>query len=183
MAWFSISTRNFCIAFIICLMLILSTTTTSFASDVTSPQILSINPLPIDGGTTDVVIDSLIINTSEELNAVSVNAANAWSLREAGGDGIFDTADDVIFSFAVPSYTSGSTINLRITDGPLPNGHYRFTAKGTITDRSGNPLDGNGDGVGGDSYQQTFDVAFEPWVTFEGRSNNTIVAATSLSLN
>ena len=41
----------------------------------------------------------------------------------------------------------------------LPDGHYRFTADTTLTDRSGNPLDGDGDGSGGDVYQRVFDVA------------------------
>ena len=64
-------------------------------------------------------------------------------------------------------------MTLRITDGPLPSGHYRLTANSAITDKAGNALDGNGDATPGDAYVRTFDVAIEPGVTFEGTDNDT----------
>ena len=85
---------------------------------------------------------------------------NACDLRAAGVDGIFDTADDVIYRLTLASaYTGGTSVSLFINGGPLPNGHYRFTANNTLTDVVGNALDGDGDGTGGDLYSRTFTVA------------------------
>lgn len=108
---------------------------------------------------------------------------NNFDLREAGADGVFDTADDVIYRVRVdPVYTSGTSVGLVIEDGPLGNGHYRFTANSTLLDRSGNALDGNGDGSGGDAYMQVFNVALPAGFVFEGRGNETQQTATMLSL-
>ncbi len=108
---------------------------------------------------------------------------NAWDLREAGADGVFDTADDVLYHLSVsPTYTSGTSIGLFIDDGPLNTGHYRFTANSTLTDRAGNALDGNRDGTGGDAYQRTFYVSLPSNLVFEGRSNNSLGSATPLPL-
>jgi hypothetical protein len=82
----------------------------------------------------------------------------------------------------VDPYTSGTSVGMLIQDGPLGNGHYRFTAKSTLLDRSGNPLDGNGDGTGGDAYTQVFDVALPAGLVFEGRNNDTQATATPLTL-
>ena len=49
-------------------------------------------------------------------------------LRAAGGDGLFDTGDDDVYDLRVwPDYGGGTTINLRLFDGPLHEGHYRLT--------------------------------------------------------
>ena len=67
-------------------------------------------------------------------------------------------------------------------NGPLPSGHYRFTANNTLTDVVGNFLDGNGDGLGGDPYQQEFTVALPPGLTLESGNNDTLATATALPL-
>ena len=78
---------------------------------------------------------------------------NGWELREAGADGVFDTADDDVYDLRVsPDYTGGATVSLQIFDGPMYDGHYRLTITASVTDEVGNPLDGNGDGTGGDRY-------------------------------
>ena len=81
-----------------------------------------------------------------------------------------------------PLYTAGTTVGLRIVDGPLPSGRYRLSANSTITDKVGNALDGDGDGTGGDAYRHTFDVSLDPDATFEGRDNDTIAKSTALPL-
>ena len=108
---------------------------------------------------------------------------NAWDLRAAGTDGVFDTADDVIYRLTEPTaYSGGTSVSLFINNGPLPSGHYRFTANSTLTDVVGNALDGNGNGVGGDAYQQVFDVAIPAGVTLENGNNDTLATATPLPL-
>ena len=99
---------------------------------------------------------------------------NAWDLREAGDDSVFDTTDDVIYRFTMePVYSTGASIGLFIQDSPLPSGHYRFTANGTMKDYAGNNLV---------IYQRTFDVALPLRLVFEGVNNNTLTTATPLTL-
>ena len=107
---------------------------------------------------------------------------NALDLREAGADGTFGTADDVIYRLTLTSaYTGGTGVSLFINNGPLPSGHYRFTANTTLTDVVGNLLDGNGNGTGGDAYQREFTVALPSGLTYEGANNDTLYTATALT--
>ena len=63
------------------------------------------------------------------LDAYPADPLNNFDLREAGTDGVFDTADDVIYRLTLdPTYTTGTSVGLFIQQGPLPSGHYRFTA-------------------------------------------------------
>ena len=108
---------------------------------------------------------------------------NNFDLREAGPDGVFDTEDDVIYRLTLdPAYSSGTSVGLFIEEGPLPDGYYRFTANATLTDRLGNPLDGSGDGGGGEAYQRTFHVSLPDGYVFEGPNNDTRLTATALPL-
>src|SRR5262249_23545595 len=85
--------------------------------------------LPAEGATATAVIDRLSLNFSEDMAAPTVlNMAN-FDLRAAGPDGQFGTADDQVYSLASYGYTSGLTASLRITDGPLQPGTYRFTRR------------------------------------------------------
>lgn len=157
------------------------------APDTFPFSITDINKLSPEGSTSGSVIDSFTVKVSEDLNASAVNNSSSWEMRESGVDGVFDTGDDVIYSLTTsPSYTSGTSIDFFINGGPLPNGHYRFTAKSTLTDLSGNPsgnpLDGNGDGTGGDDYIRTSSVSFPPDMVFEGGFNDTRIAATPIPL-
>ena len=62
-------------------------------------------------------------------------------------------------------------------------GPYRFTAlRGGLLDRFGNPLDGNGDGTGGDDLVRSFSVVIPAGQVLESRSNDSIPAATPLPL-
>ncbi|MCE5334113.1 MAG: tandem-95 repeat protein [Desulfobacteraceae bacterium] len=108
---------------------------------------------------------------------------NSWDLREAGADELFDTPDDVIYRLTLTApYTGGTSAGFFIEEGPLPGGHYRFTANSALTDIVGNVLDGNGDGVGGDTYQRVFDVAPPDGYTVESGNNDTPFTATELPL-
>jgi hypothetical protein len=78
------------------------------------------------------------------LDPYPANAANAFDLREAGPDDSFGTADDVLYTLRQTAF-SGS-VSLRINEGTLGAGSYRFSATSTLKDPAGNALDGNGDG-------------------------------------
>jgi hypothetical protein len=151
-------------------------------SDLMPPRVMAVNPLPGNNSGTSGVLDRLTLAFSKDMDPATVIGGN-FDLREAGPDGLFDTADDVTYSLQVDPYTTGLTVGILIQDGPLGNGHYRFTAKSALMDRSGNHLDGNGDGTGGDAYVRLFTVALPSVFVFEGRDNNTLQTATSLSVH
>ena len=152
-------------------------------ADLVAPQVTAVSPLPANNGSTDKVLDRLTLTVSKDLDATTVVAGN-FDLRGAGTDGLFGTADDALYTLQVdPAYSTGTTLSLLVVNGPLGNGHYRFTAKAGLLDRSGNSLDGDGNGIGGDDCLRTFDVALPPGFIFEGRSNDTQATATALSVN
>jgi len=130
-----------------------------------------------EGEVTDVAISELMVRFSEPVQDPPgdsdpddvTNPAN-YLLFDDGGDG-FDTVDcaggvaagDNQIPVAVWSYTSGtpSETYLSIDGGSdLPTGVYRLMVCGTtsIVDWAGNPLDGDGNGTGGDDYVRTFTV-------------------------
>ena len=150
-------------------------------ADLVPPKVTGVSPLPANNGSTNKVVDRLTVTFSKDLDAATVTGSR-FDLREAGADGAFDTADDVIYSLGVDPYTSGTRVGLLIQDGPLASGHYRFTANSTLKDRSGNPLDGNGNGTGGDAYLQVFDVALAGGLGLRGAQQRHAATATPLPL-
>src|SRR5206468_355490 len=120
-------------------------------------------------------------NFSEDLQTAGVNAATTYELRSADGDDTFGTADDLVYTLS-PSGNSRS-VSLRVTDGPLQPGRYRFTVHASaLLDRFANLLDGNADGTGGDDLLRTFLVALPAGVILESRSNDTLASAMPLPL-
>ena len=92
-------------------------------------------------------------------------------------------ANDVHYHIVVnPAYTDGTTINAIIADGPLGTGHYRLRIMPSVRDVVDNPLDGDGNGVGGDPYVHIFDISLPSGFVFEGRNNDSIGTAAPLSL-
>lgn len=119
----------------------------------------------------------------DSIDSYPTDGWNNFDLREAGADGVFDTSDDVVYQLTVdPTYTTGTSVELYIEQGPLPTGYYRLTMNSTLTDRAGNALDGNSDGTGGDAYQRYFYVSIPADETLENGSNNTQGTATALTL-
>ena len=64
----------------------------------------------------------------DTLDVYPTDPLNGWDVREAGADGAFDTADDVLYSpYLLTSYSSGLDVQLSLRDGPLGSGRYRLT--------------------------------------------------------
>ena len=140
-------------------------------TDSIAPRVLAVTGLPTAGKTLDAPLDlngsGIGVTLTESVDAA--DPLRVWDLRGAGADGIFDTADDVLRQISPASpYDGGTTVKLKLNDGGgwLDAGLYRFTA--ALRDRSGNPLDGDGNGVGGDSYLQFFRVSYSRTYIFEG---------------
>ena len=106
---------------------------------------------------------------------------NAWDLRAAGGDGQFETADDVLYTLRQRSvYTTGTSVELLVNEHSLGPGTYRFTASTRVQDPAGNALDGTGDGTGGDAYVHLFTVQAPAGYALE--SGHVRGAATAIGL-
>jgi hypothetical protein len=137
------------------------------------PPLVTGDSLPPEGSTVSSVYDRFTLTFSEDMLAATVNSSASYDLREAGADGLFDTADDVLYTVVTRStYSSGLTASYLISDGPLQAGHYRFTANVALTDRVGNPL--------ASEFQRSFFLGDVPLYVLENRSNDTLATATPL---
>ncbi len=76
-------------------------------------------------------------------------------MQRAGSDGLLGTVDDPLttISSAAPA---GNTTTL--TFAALPEDVYRLTVHDTVTDASGNALDGDGNGTAGGDWRKDFVV-------------------------
>src|SRR5262249_60166585 len=120
---------------------------------------------------TNAVFDRFTIGFSEDMSPATVNSSASYELRSAGIDGTFDDADDVLYTVGTnPAYSSGLVASLRVTDGPLQPGLYRFTANNNLKDRAGNAL--------ASPFTRTFTVAAVGPLTLEKRRNHAPAART-----
>ncbi len=131
--------------------------------------------LPAEGSTSLEVIDRLTLSFSEDLKADTLTNAASWDLRSAGIDGLFGTADDVVYSLANSGYASGLSATFQIPDGPLQPGQLRFTARTNLTDRADNHLAA--------AYIRQFTIGSVSGFPLENRDNDAPWGATSLSLS
>lgn len=98
---------------------------------------------------------------------------NAFDLRAAGGDGLFDTGDDVVYRLLTTGYTSGLSAGFSIVDGPLQPGSYRFQVTAALQSRFGVPMAA--------AYVRYFtNIAVSGFIT-ENRRTDTGYSTTSLS--
>ena len=100
------------------------------------PTVVSTSPT-LGGGSLAAGSTSLAINFSRPV--VGADLAANYKLQSSGADGLLGTADDVVLPLSA-SY-SGATATL--TFASLPEQVYRLTVLATITDASGNPLQGS----------------------------------------
>ena len=120
------------------------------------------------GEITSVAITQLLVTFSEDVqdpigntDPDDVTNPNNYSL-------ILDPSMSAIpISIDSVGYSAASrTATINLNGGvPLDTGSYQFTVRGTpsIQDNQGNPLDGNGDGTGGDDYTLDFRVLPAPF--------------------
>ena len=116
---------------------------------------------------------------TDTLDPHPTDSLNGFDLREAGADGVFDTDDDQVMILGVR--IDGRQLTFSVLNGPMLPGDYRFTMTPSLTDVVGNPLDGNGDGVGGDAFVHDFTVDVPGNFVFEGLNNNSFATAAELT--
>ncbi len=123
-----------------------------------SPKVKSVAGLPAQGAVVVGGIASIEVRFDQILDPNLVNAPGAFSLTFAGADGAFGTGDDVNLALGWDEYLIGSNRVRFSTIGSLTaSGAYRFSANaGVLANPFGGALDGDGNGVGGDSWTRTF---------------------------
>ena len=110
---------------------------------------------PESTGTLDLDTTSLDVTFSEAV--IGADLSGNYSLVRAGADGILGSMDDVVISIDSASYNSG-TDTTTLSFAALVEDIYRLTVQDTITDGSGNALDGDDDGIAGGDFTVDFVV-------------------------
>jgi hypothetical protein len=139
------------------------------SSAITSTTIRS-STLPVSGSTNSEAIESFSISSSRPLSATSAKTAANYDLREAGVNGIFADADDVVFTLT-PAFTSGRTVSFAIANSPLQPGKYRFQTKAGLQDTNSSSVA---------IFTRDFNVGHPVLGKIENLSNDTQATATPL---
>ncbi|NGO38261.1 hypothetical protein G4L39_02470, partial [Limisphaera ngatamarikiensis] len=140
--------------------------------DSVPPTVSSVT-LPDQGGTTTDLINAFSVVFSEPLRPLTATNPASFDLRKAGADGVFDTADDILYPLTLV-YSGGNILQVNLNDGPLQLGLTRFTIGQGVLDRAGNPLT--------PAFARTFSVERLGLFQVENRSNDTWAGATGLGL-
>lgn len=125
-----------------------------------APKLRGVEGLPAEGASSTTAPTSIKVRFFNVLDPATANNTSNYRLLGAGDDDTFDTADDFTIPLSLQSgsmYRVGTNeFNFAISGG-MPSSKYRFIVEsGGITDPFGNPLDGNGDGTGGDDFVRSF---------------------------
>ena len=111
------------------------------------PRVVDANPA--DGDGTFPVTDALNLRFSRPLDPTT--AAAAFSLVDAAGAAVAGTV----------SFEEGGYVLVFTPSAPLAaRTVFTLTLAGSATTANGSPLDGNGDGVGGDDFTLSFTSSF-----------------------
>jgi subtilisin family serine protease/subtilisin-like proprotein convertase family protein len=131
---------------------------------IAPPRVKALAGLPADGGTTLTKPSAFTLDLASVFDPASISAGS-FSLSGMGLDEQFGTADDtsipitVTFGGTLSSTYRIGTNRLNFTiPGPMGSDTYRLAFAPTATDPFGQPLDGNGDGTGGDAFTRTFTI-------------------------
>jgi len=129
-----------------------------------APRIESLSGLPADGETISGSVSTIEITFDQLMDPASINAASSYELRESGPDGLFDTADDLLFA-VTPSkdYMLGTNdMEFGLGGSALGLGSYRLTLfSGGLENPFGTDLDGDGDGSPGPDFVSSFTIGPE----------------------
>lgn len=138
--------------------------------DTLAPTVIDSLPSSLHGsGVTALLLDSLQLTMSEEINPIDARSPAAYELRSAGLNELFDDSDDIVYPLR-PQYMPGQN-QVQLVIGALDGGtgtsilsvgQYRLTVLGTasssIYDLAGNRFDGDADGIAGGNYRRSFKV-------------------------
>lgn len=125
------------------------------------------DPQLLPGETTAESLTRLVVNFDEPM--VGAQEIANYRLFSGGGNGLLESSgcgaasgDDEVIPLGLPEFDAGGQTTMLPVGAPrsLPTGAYRLIACSTalLGDLAGNPLDGDGDGVGGDDYGLDFAV-------------------------
>ncbi|MCP3962133.1 MAG: DUF11 domain-containing protein [bacterium] len=152
-------------------------------TDSVAPRVASVETVPAhpDGAiaqcqTVDLQLTGLVVRFDEQMfnppgdsDPDDVTNPVNYRLLAPGPDAVLSTrfcgpvlGDDLAIPIDSVSYDLVNPGAILAVNGgtPLPEGIYRLLVCGstTVRDLIGNPLDGNGNGVGGDDFEQRFRV-------------------------
>ena len=132
----------------------------ALTTTLSPPTLTSVTGLPEEGGLVLGELGRVAMRFDQILDPASVNGGTAFRLDYAGADGTFGTGDDSQVALEVEDYLIGANEIAWTPVAPIPAaGTYRFTADATVlANPFGAPLDGNGDGAGGDSFVRNFEA-------------------------
>jgi hypothetical protein len=135
------------------------------SDDTTPPTVVGLSPMGLgDNAVVRARLTSLLITFSEPLDTVSARSRTLYALIEAGPNGLFDDSDDVRIDLVSAAYTAGAVDVTLSFDAELPQGLYRLSLLAGLVDRSGNALDGDGNGSAGGNFVRTFRIDLPPEV-------------------
>ncbi|MEI6568438.1 MAG: hypothetical protein WCR20_17295, partial [Verrucomicrobiota bacterium] len=118
-------------------------------------------------------VDSDHDGIPDSLDTFPLDPYNGLDLRASGSDGLFDTADDIVYKLSIGNYTGGFSLGVSIVDGPLQLGNYRFMATSGFVDQSGNAMA---------PFVRYFSIGSVSGYVQENRANDTVAGATPLPL-
>lgn len=125
---------------------------------LTPPKVILAEGLPAPGAVLLGGQPSFTLRFDRVLDTVAANDPMAMRIEYAGADGLFGTADDEVIATDRDEYLVGTNLIGFTTPAPFASaGEYRFIVDPAIlTDPFGAPIDGNGDGIGGDPFERRF---------------------------
>ncbi len=105
-------------------------------------------------------VQALVVAFDGDLAAASAEQKSLYSMSDAGRDRRFNTRDDKSLSFKSAAYDQGRrAVTLVPRAVPTKKQMIRFTISDRLASTLGRRLDGNGDGLEGDSYFAYFGPA------------------------
>lgn len=142
-----------------------------YTIDLSAPRVSTIDSVATSGGAigegevVNVGITQLLVSFDEPMVQALAEATSSYQLVAAGIDGAIDTAtcgplqgDDQSVAIDSAVY-AGQTSTLSLNGATaLADGSYRLLVCAALEDPAGNPLDGDGNGSGGDDFRRSFRV-------------------------